>query len=169
MTRIVPITGDQLNELVAAFVIAAKHAGLSVPAEFVQAEFLPAPHSPPSKLPFPKQAIYWFAVGELCLKVGKAGPQSGARYTSQHYNPNSSRSNLAKSIMCHKERLKALVPNQMHEEIDGLNERTVGAWIKMNAHRCNLLVDLRLSSQVLSFLETFVQAKLQPLFEGKLD
>lgn len=169
MTRIVPRTAQELDELVAAFVAAAEHAGLSVPAELLQAEFLPAPHRPPSKLPFPKQAIYWFSVEDRCLKVGKAGPQSGARYTSQHYNPNSSRSNLAKSILRHKERLKAVVPDQMRDEVDGLNEHSVGAWIKANTSRCNLLVDPRLRRQALSFLETFVQTRLQPLFEGRMD
>jgi len=57
----------------------------------------------------------------------------------------------------------------MHGDIDGLYDDTVGAWIKVNTTRCNLLVNPSLSGQSLSFLETFVQARLQPLFEGRLD
>ncbi len=157
------------RSLVSAFIAAASHAGLSVPADCLQVEVLRAPHQPPPRLPLAKQAIYWFSFGDRCLKAGKAGPQSAARYTSQHYNPRSCRSNLAKSILKHRAAVKSVVPEAIWAEIDGLDESTVGAWIKQNTSRCNLLVDLSFDSRALSFLETFIQARLRPLFEGKVE
>jgi hypothetical protein len=165
----VPTNAEQLDRLVAAFVSAAAHAGVSLPNGSVEAEFLAAPHRPPTKLPSLKQAIYWFAVGKCCLKVGKAGQHSNARYTSQHYNPRSSGSNLAKSILKYEQRVKAVVPVAKQGEIDRLDESTVGNWIKENTSRCNLLVDISVNVHALSFLETFVQARLQPLFEGRME
>jgi hypothetical protein len=50
-------------------------------------------------LPEGKMAVYTFFWEGRCLKVGKAGPNSGARYTSQHYLPGKSKSNLADSIL----------------------------------------------------------------------
>lgn len=51
----------------------------------------------------------YFGRGKICaglcvcagrvLKVGKAGPNSAARFTSQHYSPASARSTLAGSII----------------------------------------------------------------------
>lgn len=63
----------------------------------IEVELLPAPHKPPSKLPSGKFAVYAFFRGKDCLKIGKAGTNSQARYVSQHYGF-SAPSTLAKSI-----------------------------------------------------------------------
>src|SRR5436309_10093554 len=50
-------------------------------------EYLAAPHKPPSRLPPGKMAVYGFWLeGWRWLKIGKAGPNSSARYAYQHYN-----------------------------------------------------------------------------------
>jgi hypothetical protein len=57
-------------------------------------ENLPAPHRPTS-LPSGLTGVYAFSYNGQTLKVGKAGPKSKARFSSHHYSPQSSRSNLA--------------------------------------------------------------------------
>jgi hypothetical protein len=43
-------------------------------------------------------AVYCFFLDGRALKIGIAGPNSDARFRSQHYNLNSARSTLAGSI-----------------------------------------------------------------------
>ena len=59
------------------------------------------PHTPPTALPPNKNAVYTFyCPNETCfLKIGRVGYKSQARFTSQHYNPGSAKSNLAKSLL----------------------------------------------------------------------
>ena len=91
-----------------------------------------------------------------CLKVGKAGPNSQARYVSQHYNPGSSRSNLAKSLLRKGDSLGIM----------GLNDSNVEAWIKHNTTRLDFLLDKSAGIHVLNLLEAFLQCRLKPAFEG---
>lgn len=53
----------------------------------------------PTRLPKGYSAVYVFKWNDVCLKVGKVNSNSNARYQSQHYHPNSSPSNLSKSLM----------------------------------------------------------------------
>jgi hypothetical protein len=46
------------------------------------------PHRP-SSLPKGTVGIYLFFFQDECLKIGKAGSKSNARFLSQHYNPES--------------------------------------------------------------------------------
>ncbi|MEK7731657.1 MAG: hypothetical protein AAB363_07350, partial [Planctomycetota bacterium] len=110
-------------------------------------------------LPTCKFAVYVFSRGTMILKVGKVGANSGARYTSQHYNPKSSESNLAKSILddCNRSNLF----NLTH-----VDETNVGGLIKENIDRVNLLMDERLGVPLLSLLEAFLQCHLKPRYEG---
>lgn len=124
-------------------------AGLSV-------QYQPAPHRPPSALPNGKSAVYVFMWGDECLKVGKAGPKSQARYVSQHYIPSSSQSNLAKSLLQARDRLG----------LADLTESTVSHWMKANTIRYNFLLDSSLGIHVLTLLESFLQCRLRPRFEG---
>ena len=109
-----------------------------------------------SPLPSGKMAVYVFMWGDDCLKVGKVGPRSQARYTSHHYNPNSSNSNLAKSILKHKNELG----------LTNLTESTIGNWIKSNTDRINFILNKELGIPVLTLLEAFLQCRLRPKFEG---
>ncbi len=96
-----------------------------------------------------------YIYGERCLKVGKAGPRSVARYCSQHYGMNA-RSTLAKSLLA----------NQSRIGVSGLDERNVGEWIRQNTHRFNFLLPSAYGIFAMTLLEAFVQCRLKPEFEG---
>ena len=131
-------------------------AGVELPAEAINFENLSAPHVPPTRLPFGKMAVYVFSRGPDVLKVGKVGAKSQARYTSQHYNPNSAMSTLAGSILADREGLG----------LADVNEASVGWWIRENIDRVNFLMDERFGVPVLTLLETFLHCRLKPRYEG---
>ncbi len=78
------------NDLIADFVRVATLSGLSIVKRDIAHETLRAPHTQPT-LPDNSQAVYVFSLSNppfTVLKVGKVGPNSNARFQSQHYNPN---------------------------------------------------------------------------------
>ena len=87
------------KEVLADFATVARLAGVSLTPSDLRLEELPAPHAPPARLPAGHMAVYVFSFGADVLKVGKVGPKSQARYTSQHYNPGSAQSTLAASMI----------------------------------------------------------------------
>ena len=137
------------------FLKVARFAGVSLEKSELVVEHLPAPHSPPG-LPLGKMAVYVFSFGEITLKVGKAGPNSNARYRSQHYSPASAASTLAASLLKGAEEIGVI----------GLDQDNVGAWIRANTSRTNFLLDAGLGVPVLTLLESFLQCRLKPVFEG---
>ena len=145
-----------LATLVSSFRECAKLAGVVVPEAAIAFERFAAPHKAPSSLPKNRSAVYAFFWNGQCLKVGKVGPKSQARFTSQHYLPSSSNSNLAKSVLACKDELGLAV----------LTEATVGNWIKENTERVNFMLDTQLGVPVLTLLEVFLQCALKPRFEG---
>lgn len=147
--------GD-LNALLNDFQKVVDLAGVPLPQAALSFEALPSPHTPPLKLPTGKAAVYVFIRNGVCLKVGKVGPKSQARFTSQHYNPISSKSNLAKS----------LVAGQSKIGVSGITESNVGAWIKSNVDRVNFFLDEECGIPLLTLLESFLQCRLAPVFEG---
>ena len=147
---------EDIKQLVKNFEQVAKLAGVDIPIDSITVEKLSAPHTPPSSLLSDKMAVYAFLWNDDCLKVGKVSPKSQVRYTSQHYNPNSSNSNLAKSILKHKTELG----------LPSLTNSTVGDWIKSNTDRLNFILDQNLGVPVLSLMESFLQCRLRPRFEG---
>jgi hypothetical protein len=143
------------------FVEVAALSGFEIQPTAVLHEVLPAPHQPPS-LPKGKQAVYVFSLaghGAPVLKVGKVGPRSNARFMSQHYNPNSSQSNLAKSLLKHPETWQRL-------GITTLDENSVGDWLKTHTARDHFYLDAKQSNFLLNLLEAFLHGRLRPLFEG---
>ncbi len=144
------------DKLIADFVRVAELAGLNIKQGNIKIENLPAPHIPPSTLPAGKMAVYVFQLGDQCLKVGKVGPKSQARYTTQHYSPKSSNSNLAKSVLKDKTAMG----------ISDINEHTAGSWIKQNTGRINFVIPENVGISLLSLLEAFLQCRLKPCFEG---
>ena len=145
-----------IREIINDFIQVSTLAGVTLSEDEIILEILPYPHSRPKELPSGKMAVYIFLLGDQCLKIGKAGPKSKARYTSQHYNPNSSRSNLAKSILKGKEQLG----------LDNIDETSVRKWIKDKTDRINILIDEKCGIPILSLLESFLQCRLKPKFEG---
>src|SRR5207253_58140 len=133
------------------FVKAAALAGISIVRSDIE---VLVPHRPPSSSPTGKSAVYVFIFGGRCLKVGKAGPKSAARFCTQHYGANA-RSTLAKSLLKHPSKVG----------VTGVDLTNVKLWICENTARINFLIP---SGDVfaLSLLEAFVQCRLQPAFEG---
>ena len=96
-----------------------------------------------------------FKYGDSFLKIGKASSRSNTRFRSQHYAPNRSQSNLAKSI---------LNDPTMHKY--NLNEEGVGIWIEQNVRRIDLLIDSSVGIFVLNLFEAFLHCKYIPKYEG---
>lgn len=140
----------------ADFVTVARLAGVTLVTDDIRIEVLPAPHAPLTRLPAGQMAAYVFTHGDDVLKVGKVGPKSQARYTSQHYNPRSAQSTLAASMIADAVRM-------------GLGEADmaeIGSWIRANVDRVNILLPVRLGVPVLTLLESFLQCRLRPRYEG---
>ena len=143
------------TSLVDSFRLVALLAGVDLGPSDLTVEHLTAPHVSPSKLPTGKSAVYVFIFDGQALKVGKAGPNSNARYTSQHYNAGSAQSTLAASLLKNGNLIGVT-----------LRKETASIWIKTNTDRINFLLDAKHGKFVLSLLESYLQCKLRPLFEG---
>lgn len=151
--------------LAADFASAATAIGCERP--LLRYEHLPAPHSPRG-LPTGFGAVYVFTLAARwrpdapsagrVLKVGRVGPNSYARFRSQHYNPTSSSSNLAQTLLTSR----VLWP---YLGIERLDATTVGEWIKTNTERDHFFVPGE-AAATLSTLETYIRGRLGPIFEG---
>ncbi len=152
---------NTLNELVSEairdFRKVATLAHAEFPADGFTVEIAAKPHKAPTTLPTDKIAVYAFFLNGQALKVGKVGPKSVARYTSQHYNPASARSTLAQSILTNATRVKAV----------GIDPGSVGSWIRKHTDRVNLLLPATFGLPILSLLESFLHVRWKPLFEGR--
>ena len=149
------IVTDQLSSLVSRFLQVAALAGVDVAAEDIGEEVWPPPHRA-TGLPKGYMAVYVFLYQGKALKVGKAGPNSDARYRSQHYNAGSAPSTLAASILKRPEAVQA--PN--------IDVESVGEWIRQNTERRNYLSKREMGISLLSLLEAFIQCSLNPAYEG---
>lgn len=147
---------DEIENAVTAFLTVAELACEPIPRDDIVVEYLAAPHRPPTRLPVGSMAVYGFWSDGVWLKIGKAGPNSIARYTSQHYNAGSARSTLAGSL--------AKDPHML--TVPGFDPNAVGAWIKTATHRVNILLPADRQSALLSLLEAFLHLRLKPRFEG---
>jgi hypothetical protein len=132
-------------------------AGVIVNTNQIEIDDWDCPHKPES-LPKGKMAVYTFFYEDRCLKLGKVGPNSSPRYQSQHYFPEKSRSNLAKSVLSDKVFLENLP--------DSINTDTIGDWLKRKTRRINMLFDESLGPFVLNFAEAFLQVYFKPKYEG---
>lgn len=106
------------------------------------------------KLPEGKMAIYMFSYKGKFLKIGKVGPKSKSRFRYQHYKPNSCKSNLAKSILEHKEDYDKL-----------LNEDTIADWMFNNLERTNIYLNVSCNTVTLDLFEAALRYKLKPRYE----
>jgi hypothetical protein len=108
----------------------------------------------PTPLPPNMAAVYIFKWEETYLKVGKVNSNSNARFQSQHYNPASSPSNLAKSI---------LNDGELNHLIGDLG---VSQWIKTHTTRFNVLIPSELGKNFVHFAEAFFILKCNPRYEN---
>ena len=112
------------------------------------------PHQP-KVLPAQTMGVYTFWYDGEFLKIGKAGPNSNARFFSQHYNPRSARSTLAASIL-----------QDTRMQGKGIDEGNVGQWIKNNCRRIDILLDSDLGIFSLELIEAALHYKYEPVYEG---
>jgi len=148
---------NELERAISDFIQVARLAGNNLNFEDISIEHLGCPHISPKDIPKDKVAVYIFYFDKQCLKVGQVGKKSKARYSSQHYNPNSSNSNLAKTIL----------KNQENMHLSGLTSDNISEWIKTHTHRVNILMNSSIAKPLLSLLEVFLQCRLNPIFEGQ--
>ena len=122
----------------------------------------------PTALKNDEKGVYVFLYGSHCFKVGKAGPKSQARWNSHHYNlDKKTPSTFPKSIQKDVERFKRFFPVEKHEEIDGLNPNNIKEWIRCNISRIEFKISSSESDYALNFLESLIQFRLMPEYEGK--
>jgi len=109
----------------------------------------------PSSLPNGKMAVYIFIHNNEFLKIGKTGLKSAARFTSQHYNPKSAPSTLAKAIL-NDERFTNL----------NISEGDIGTWIEQNCRRIDILINEALGVFALNLIESALHYRYEPKYEG---
>jgi hypothetical protein len=148
-----------LAEMAAAalndFARAATIAGAECDVNKIMVDIVPKPHKP-GGLPIGRMAVYCFMLNRQALKIGIAGPKSGARYRSQHYNPYSAQSTLAGSILKHPRRIGLVT----------VPASSVGDWIKARTDRINFLLPASYGKPMLSRLESFLHTRWKPTYEG---
>lgn len=115
----------------------------------VELKYLGVPHEP-SKLEDNQMGVYIFFKDNKCLKIGKAGLNSKARWNSHHYNPKSSDSNLAKSLL---------------NDSETLLEENIGDYIRKNICRVEFTINDNVPEHTLNLLEAYLLFKLNPKFE----
>ncbi|MCB1595823.1 MAG: hypothetical protein KDI76_13015 [Xanthomonadales bacterium] len=145
------ISKDDLLDLKAA----ATSAGFQFDSNEIELQTLNAGKEThvPSKLKKDNAAVYIFQYGDIFLKVGKVNSKSNARFQSQHYNPNSSNSNLSKTLINNKEFSVKI------------GDKHPGDWIKKNTTRYNILIPAKLGKNFVHFVEAFFILKCDPIFE----
>lgn len=147
------------SEILAArddFLKVAQLGGVVIRESDLQLEFLGAPHRPPSKIPAGTMAIYAFWGDGCWLKIGKVGPNSHARYSSQHYLTGSAPSTLAGSLA----KCTRILDNP------SFDRGNIGGWIKQHTCRVNLLLPKQYPRELLNLLEAFLHLRLRPRYEG---
>jgi hypothetical protein len=154
---LLPDWRSDIETALADFTVVADLARFPLSVQDLECEYCAAPHRPPSRLPAGKMAVYGFWGHGSWLKIGKAGAKTQARYTSQHYNPESAPSTLAASLS-RDNRMKSLAD---------FNPDRPGEWIKTSTHRINILLDVKHGTVLLSLLESFLHARLRPRYEGR--
>jgi hypothetical protein len=144
-----------IEEATGDFITVARLARAPGGPEDIHVEYLAAPHTPLRHLPTGKMAVYGFWHGGEWLKIGMAGPHSNARYTSQHYNPNSAGSTLASSLL----------NDPRMSNWPSFRPSAPRDWIKSATNRVNILLDSKHGPLLLALLEAFLHLRLRPRYE----
>lgn len=99
--------------------------------------------------------VYCFRYNGTFLKIGKAGLKSSPRFLSQHYNPNSAKSTLARSILDDQEMVNI-----------GVTSENIKDWIKQNCQRIDILIDGKTGIFTLELIEAILHYRYRPKYEG---
>lgn len=153
------------EEFLDALAVAGRLAGAGFERQELGHEVLSCPHQRPRALPAGTQAIYVFLLGDTCLKVGKAGPDSHARFATQHYGSNAP-STLAQSIIRDRSHVLRLTTTEARAEVEALTIESVGRWLQRRTSRFHVLLPAHAPACALTFAEAFTQCRLRPVYEG---
>lgn len=146
-----------MNEILSDFIKVCKLSNIQLEKNELIIESIPEESMHKCKqLPEGCMAVYIFKFKTEYLKVGKVGTKSKARYLHHHYNPNSSGSNLAKSI---------LNDHSFNSNVEVLND--IKNWIIRNTIRTNIIIRADKGLLLLNLLEAFLHCRLKPKYEGK--
>jgi hypothetical protein len=148
---------DLISSALKDFAQVAALAHATIPLDQIRIEVLRRPHKAKT-LPLGKMAVYSFFQNGQALKVGKVSPNSGPRFTYQHYT-GSAISTLSGSILANQGKVSAT----------GLDRKTAGEWIKANTDRIDLLIPASCGTPILSLLEAFLHVRWNPMFEGRAE
>ncbi len=118
-------------------------------------EDLGCKHQWPKQLPKGYIAVYFFFEGDVALKIGKANAKSKARFTSQHYRINTTKSTLAKSLM-----------NDSDRHFDDAGE--VKNWMLNNLQRINVLIKEDKGKAATELVEAIMHYRFRPTYEGSI-
>jgi hypothetical protein len=141
------------------------YVGISADTSRILYDLWEAPHSA-KDLPACAGAVYVFSLSprndaragrDRVLKVGKAGPNSNARFRYQHYKAGSAMSTLAGAIQ--NNRLLWGYIGFFDDSAD------VGEWIRQNTDRNNFYFQ---DDRLIGYFEVYAKACLSPVFEGSL-
>jgi hypothetical protein len=147
----------EIEDCVNDFLTVAALARDPISRAEIDIEYLPAPHVPPSRIPRGTRSVYGFYHDGIWLKIGKAAPKANTRYTSQHYNLESSSYNLSRSLMA----------DSTMVTIVGSDPTSIGNWIKNSTSRVNILLPATRRPELQCLLETFLHVRLRPRYEGR--
>ena len=113
-----------------------------------------------------QEGVYVFLNDWYCLKVGKVGSKSQARWGSQHYLlDEGTRSSLPKSFMKDEEKFKKAFNNT--QDIRTICKETIREFVENNTDRVEFVLSDQKDHRAVNLLEAYVQFKLNPVYEGK--
>src|SRR3989442_14713060 len=129
---------SEIERVMAEFRGWASQRSLPIDPKHIYSESLAAPHRP-RVLPVGWQGVYCFNFNGAWLKSGKAGPNSNARWLSQHYSPTRAMSTLARSLLLYAKEARddPRLPSGLREELRAVSAADIGPWIKANTSRHN--------------------------------
>ena len=149
-------------------------------------------HDQPEKLNEAEKevAVYMFKYKKEWLKIGKVGEKSNPRFVSQHYNPNSCKSNLARQLLNDnneknensytgwkniKDKCRGNDGKIFEKIKDDEIKNEIKEWIKENTIRINIYINLyedkeyeRYKYFILSLFESTLQCKYKPRYENNI-
>ena len=162
---------NDIDSVVAQFLEWGQKRSPQLRANDVEVALLGVPHTPVA-MRKGWQGVYAFAFGTVWLKVGKAGPNSNARWVSPHYKATRSLSNLAWSLLRYT-RLSSFnhprLPTNLRTQLMVVPPDALGDWIKKHTARVNFTIRAELGPVALDRLERIAQDVLKPVFEGRWD
>lgn len=95
------------------------------------------------------------------LKIGKDCSITKNRYKVYHYNPNSTKSNLAKSILSNYDMVNKY----------SINEKNISEWMHNNLYRIDIEMPFYTEKGfdifTLELIEAVLHYKYRPIFEGR--